>query len=155
MSDDNGIDQDDELLDNGILDLEVFDQLISMDDEDDEFSQQIVFNYFEQAESTFADMDRVGRLAKDLPRLSSLGHFLKGSSASIGVKRVRECCMHIQHLGNLQQANGEGTVDAETALKDIVQELKVGKEEYKKAKEFLRFFYEPDATASDGGGDGS
>ncbi|KAJ2549955.1 Phosphorelay intermediate protein, partial [Coemansia sp. RSA 1933] len=78
--------QDDEFLDNEILDLDVFNQLLSMDDADDdgyEFSQDIVFDYFEQAKTTFADMDKA-LLAKDLAKLSSLGHFLKGSSATIG-----------------------------------------------------------------------
>ncbi|KAJ1964005.1 Phosphorelay intermediate protein [Dipsacomyces acuminosporus] len=148
-ADNNSIDPDDDFLDNGILDLEAFDQLISMDEDDDEFSQQIVFNYFEQAESTFDQMDKA-ILTRNLPKLSELGHFLKGSSASIGIKHVRECCMHIQHLGNLQQADGEGTIDAETALKEIIKELKTGKQEYKKAKEFLEFFYEQDTSDSEG-----
>ncbi|KAJ1937909.1 Phosphorelay intermediate protein, partial [Linderina macrospora] len=68
-----------------ILDLDVFDQLISMDDEEDEFSKQIVYNYFEQAETTFSNMEKAIK-ARDLARLSELGHFLKGSSASIGIK---------------------------------------------------------------------
>ncbi|KAJ1942445.1 Phosphorelay intermediate protein [Linderina macrospora] len=142
MSSIDGDVSDDEL-GNNILDLEVFDQLISMDDEDDEFSQQIVYNYFEQAETTFSNMDKAIK-ARDLARLSELGHFLKGSSASIGVKRVRDCCEHIQHLGRLKNTDGEGQVDEETALEEIVKELEEGKKEYQKAKEFLRFFYEQD-----------
>ncbi|KAJ2334466.1 Phosphorelay intermediate protein, partial [Coemansia sp. RSA 2681] len=104
MSMDGSIQQDDELLDNEILDLDAFNQLLSMDDENDEeyeFSRDIVFNYFEQAVTTFADMDKALK-AKDLAKLSSLGHFLKGSSATIGVKKVQECCKHIQYLGKLQ-----------------------------------------------------
>ncbi|KAJ2599753.1 hypothetical protein EV177_007266, partial [Coemansia sp. RSA 1804] len=57
----NLIDQDDELLNNDILDLDVFNQLLSMDDANDdeyEFSQDIVYDYFEQARTTFADMDK-------------------------------------------------------------------------------------------------
>ncbi|KAJ2433487.1 Phosphorelay intermediate protein, partial [Coemansia sp. RSA 2424] len=89
MSMDGNVQQDDELLDNEILDLDAFNQLLSMDDENDEeyeFSRDIVFNYFEQAVTTFADMDKALK-AKDLSKLSSLGHFLKGSSATIGVKK--------------------------------------------------------------------
>lgn len=41
-----------------LIDTATFDQLLDMDDEDDhEFSYGIVVNYFEQAESTFKDMD--------------------------------------------------------------------------------------------------
>ncbi|KAJ2508441.1 Phosphorelay intermediate protein [Coemansia sp. RSA 2052] len=143
---DGSIQQDDELLDNEILDLDAFNQLLSMDDENDEeyeFSRDIVFNYFEQAVTTFADMDKALK-AKDLAKLSSLGHFLKGSSATIGVKKVQECCKHIQYLGKLQGANGNGSVDESSALKLIEEELKIGKREYKKAEEFLHFFYEDD-----------
>ena len=38
--------------------MSTFDQLLDMEDEDDhEFSYSIVLNYFEQAETTFKDMD--------------------------------------------------------------------------------------------------
>ncbi|KAJ2240724.1 Phosphorelay intermediate protein, partial [Coemansia sp. RSA 454] len=89
--------EDEDDLSNEILDLDAFNQLLSMDDdtdEDYEFSREIVQSYLEQAKSTFADMDQA-LSAKDLSKLSSLGHFLKGSSATIGVKKVQECCKHI------------------------------------------------------------
>ncbi|KAJ1667729.1 Phosphorelay intermediate protein [Coemansia sp. RSA 1813] len=136
--------QDDEFLDNDILDLDVFNQLLSMDDANDdeyEFSQDIVYDYFEQAKTTFADMDKA-LSAKDLAKLSTLGHFLKGSSATIGVKKVQDACKHIQYLGKLQGMNGEGSVDKDEALRLIGQELKNGKAEFKKAEEFLHFFYD-------------
>ncbi|RUS23707.1 hypothetical protein BC938DRAFT_474736, partial [Jimgerdemannia flammicorona] len=42
----------------GLIDHTVFDQLTDMDDEEDhEFSKSIVWNYFEQAETTFEKMD--------------------------------------------------------------------------------------------------
>lgn len=42
-----------------LIDMNTFDQLLEMDDEDDhEFSQGIVVNYFDQANETFKDMDR-------------------------------------------------------------------------------------------------
>ncbi|KAJ1941265.1 Phosphorelay intermediate protein [Kickxella alabastrina] len=142
----DNLDTEDDLLDNDILDLDAFNQLLSMDDEDDEdheFSRDIINNYFDQTRTTFADMDKAFR-AKDLSKLSSLGHFLKGSSATIGIKKVQECCKHIQYLGKLQGAEGEGTVDKEEALRLIECELRTGKEEYQKAEEFLQFFYEAD-----------
>ncbi|KAJ2787916.1 Phosphorelay intermediate protein [Coemansia interrupta] len=196
---DNVIEHDDDLLDNDILDLEAFNQLLSMDDEGDDdhgFSKDIVDNYFEQARVTFADMDKAF-VAKDLTKLSSLGHFLKGSSATIGVKKVQECCKRIQYLGKLMNADGVGQLALDKGLKSpldkdskptasrdarsssdnktmassekvadtapremqdlvsqralnlIAAELKMGKEEYKKAEEFLRFFYEADMDDDD------
>ncbi|KAJ2358320.1 Phosphorelay intermediate protein, partial [Coemansia sp. RSA 2610] len=133
-------------LTNEVLDISAFHELLSMDDENDEdneFSRGIVHNYLEQAKSTFADMDKALK-DKDLSKLSSLGHFLKGSSATIGVKRVQDCCKHIQFLGKLHNMDGEGSVDEEEALKLIAKELRIGWVEYVKAKEFLGFFYETD-----------
>ncbi|KAJ2705341.1 Phosphorelay intermediate protein [Coemansia sp. IMI 203386] len=149
MSDDNL--ENDDIFGSEILDLEAFNQLLSMDDEGDEdheFSRDIVDNYFDQARGTFSDMDKAFA-AKDLGKLSSLGHFLKGSSATIGIKKVQECCKHIQYLGKLQGANGEGVVEAEEALRLIWLEMTKGKEEYQKAEEFLRFFYEADPGDDD------
>ncbi|KAJ2715631.1 Phosphorelay intermediate protein [Coemansia spiralis] len=149
----DGGEDEDELLDSDILDLDVFNQLVLMDDENDqehEFSREIVQSYLDQAKSTFADMDRALK-SKDLSKLSSLGHFLKGSSATIGVKKVQECCKRIQYLGKLHSISGEGTVDEDEALKLIAHELQVGKREYQKAEEFLGYFYEPDSADDDEG----
>lgn len=44
---------------NSVIDKDIFGQLLEMDDEDDrEFSKEIVWNYFDQAESTFKKMDK-------------------------------------------------------------------------------------------------
>ncbi|KAG0304995.1 hypothetical protein BGZ97_001270 [Linnemannia gamsii] len=40
----------------GIVDHATFDQLLDMDDED-EFSKNLVHNYFDQAQRAFGDMD--------------------------------------------------------------------------------------------------
>ncbi|KAJ1729103.1 Phosphorelay intermediate protein [Coemansia biformis] len=144
----DGAEDEDGLVENDILDLDVFNQLVLMDDDNDEeyeFSREIVQNYLDQAKSTFADMDRALK-KKDLSTLSSLGHFLKGSSATIGVKKVQECCKRIQYLGKLHSISGEGSVDEDEALRLIAQELQIGKREYQKAEEFLGFFYEPDSA---------
>lgn len=42
-----------------VIDVEVFGQLLEMDEEDDrDFSKSLVYNYFEQAESTFEKMNK-------------------------------------------------------------------------------------------------
>jgi osomolarity two-component system phosphorelay intermediate protein YPD1 len=42
-----------------LIDHETFDQLLEMDDDEDhDFSKSIVWNYFEQAETTFGSMDK-------------------------------------------------------------------------------------------------
>lgn len=40
-----------------IIDMEIFAQLLEMDDDDEQFSKEIVWNYFDQAATTFEKMD--------------------------------------------------------------------------------------------------
>ncbi|KND01138.1 uncharacterized protein SPPG_04229 [Spizellomyces punctatus DAOM BR117] len=125
-----------------IVDHSIFDQLLEMDEDDEErsFSRDIVLNYFEQAETTFASMDNsLG--AKDLPSLSRLGHFLKGSSAALGLTKVKASCEKIQHYGNLKDEHGSGSISEDEALKRIGALLAQTKEEYREAEDYLKKFY--------------
>ncbi|RUS28841.1 signal transduction histidine kinase [Jimgerdemannia flammicorona] len=88
----------------GLVDHAVFDQLTDMDNEDDhEFSKSI-------AETTFEQMD-VALDAKDLSELSRLGHFLKGSSAFMGLRKVTATCEKIQYVGNRRDGEGNANVE--------------------------------------------
>lgn len=54
---------------------------------------------------------------KDLDALSRKGHFLKGSSAALGLQRVQHLCEALQHFGKRRDARGEGPeVSEEEAL---------------------------------------
>lgn len=44
----------------------------------------------------------------DLEVLSARGHFLKGSSAALGLRRVQHSCEALQHFGKCLDAHGEG-----------------------------------------------
>jgi osomolarity two-component system phosphorelay intermediate protein YPD1 len=50
----------DELLDSGLIEEPVFQQILDMDDDDDnnEFSRSIVYDFFDQAQTTFDKMDQ-------------------------------------------------------------------------------------------------
>jgi osomolarity two-component system phosphorelay intermediate protein YPD1 len=55
-----------------------------------------------------------------LQELSKKGHFLKGSSASIGLCKVKTLCEAIQHLGmNKDPFNGMTLIPNEEALAKI------------------------------------
>ncbi|KAI8343679.1 signal transduction histidine kinase [Chlamydoabsidia padenii] len=125
-----------------LIDMNTFDQLLDMDDEDDhEFSYSIVQDYFEQAEGTFKNMDDA-LVKKNLPELSRLGHFLKGSSAAIGLKKVKATCEKIQNIGNCKDETGSSDLDVADALKQISPLLPQVKAEYNEAEEYLKNFYE-------------
>ncbi|KAJ3285917.1 hypothetical protein HK104_009251 [Borealophlyctis nickersoniae] len=126
-----------------IIDHAIFDQLLEMDEDDDDrsFSRDIVLNYFEQAETTFKNMD-TSLAAKDLPALSRLGHFLKGSSAALGLIKLKASCEKIQHYGNLKDEKGAGSITEEDATQRITALLKSAQEEYKEAEAYLKKFYQ-------------
>jgi len=132
------------------IDALTFEQILEMDDDEDEreFSKSIVFGFFDQAEETFVKMAKA--LEKgDLPELSSLGHFLKGSSATLGLTKVKESCEKIQHYG--QQKDEAGTTDEpdeELCLSRIKDILVVVKEEYAEVEKVLKKFYATPAAAT-------
>ncbi|KXN74539.1 HPT domain-containing protein, partial [Conidiobolus coronatus NRRL 28638] len=129
---------------NDIIDLEVFGQILDMDEEDDnEFSRSIVYNYFDQAKTTFKEMDDALK-TEDLPELSRKGHFLKGSSAALGLKNLKNICEKIQHLGSNKDELGITDISQEEALSRIKSSLKAVKEEYERAESYLRELYEED-----------
>jgi len=134
-----------------IIDVDIFSQLLEMDDdeEDREFSREIVWNYFEQAEVTFAKMD-AALAKKDLPELSTLGHFLKGSSAAVGVLKVRDSCENMQHYGKAADKDGVTELSEEEALKKLTSTLRDVKVEYKEAEAALKAFYAEHEEALDG-----
>ncbi len=84
------------------------------------------------------------REEKNLEELSSLGHFLKGSSATLGLVRVRDGCERIQRYGKKENEDGSSEPDAELCLKRITQALATIKTDYKEAEKSLRQFYEKD-----------
>ncbi|KAJ1021112.1 hypothetical protein NDA16_003898 [Ustilago loliicola] len=125
-----------------IIDMDIFTQLLEMDDEDDrEFSKSIVWNYFDQAETTFQEMD-AALSTQDLTELSTLGHFLKGSSAAVGVIKVRDSCEHMQHYGKCHGEDGVSDLSKDEALKKLTVTLRDVKVQYKEAAKALKAFYD-------------
>lgn len=89
------------------------------------------------------------RDAKDLKKLSDLGHFLKGSSAALGVSRVQTTCEKIQHAGELRDDTGSVTLSPDIALDDITKLLAESKAEYTAAEGWLRQWYKDAGVEGD------
>jgi osomolarity two-component system phosphorelay intermediate protein YPD1 len=82
------------------------------------------------------------RKAGDLAELSSLGHFLKGSSATLGLTKVKDSCEKIQHYG--QKKDEAGTADEPDeakCLERIKETLVAVKVEYAEVEKVLKRFY--------------
>ncbi|KAJ1924417.1 Phosphorelay intermediate protein [Tieghemiomyces parasiticus] len=128
-----------------VINMATFEQLLEMDDEDNfEFIKSLVDTFHEQAMVTFADMD--GKLAsKDLDALSRLGHFLKGSSASVGLRKVPLTCGRIQNYGHLKDDDGVEAITEDSALRRIAEAVVQLKIEYAEANRFYQSFFAADA----------
>ncbi|KAL8696125.1 MAG: hypothetical protein Q9201_007811 [Fulgogasparrea decipioides] len=125
------------------IDQMTFEQILEMDDDEAEreFSRSIVFGFFEQAENTFKNMDASVE-KKDLAQLSALGHFLKGSSATLGLTKVKDSCEKIQHFGASKDETGTNDVpDKELSLERIKKTMGSLKRDYTEAETILKRFY--------------
>lgn len=79
---------------------------------------------------------------KYLDQLSSRGHFLKGSSATLGLVRIRDACEKIQHYGAMKDEDGMKDLPSQDEALDriskIVDQLK---EEYKTIRSYFIYRY--------------
>lgn len=82
-----------------VINWGILNEIISMDEDDPDFSKGLIIQYIDQAETTFDEMDAQLNGSKDLTELEKLGHFLKGSSAALGLQRIAWSCERIQNLG--------------------------------------------------------
>ncbi|OAQ71078.1 histidine phosphotransferase HPT1p [Pochonia chlamydosporia 170] len=124
------------------IDMNTFDQILEMDDPgSDEFSSSIVFGFFTQAQETFDNMD-TALSEKDLKTLSELGHFLKGSSATLGLIKVRDGCEKIQRYGKNENLDGSSEPDSELCLTRIKEALKTVKTDYQDVERRLKAYYD-------------
>ncbi|KAM5348600.1 hypothetical protein ACJ41O_008424 [Fusarium nematophilum] len=131
-----------ELEGNPSVDINTFNQILEMDEPGDhEFSSSIVFGFFDQAEETFKEIDDALKV-QDLDKLSSLGHFLKGSSATLGLVKVRDGCEKIQRYGKRENLDGSSEPDETVCLERTEEAVKVVKKDYYEVEKVLRRFYE-------------
>ncbi|PAV17315.1 histidine-phosphotransfer domain HPT domain-containing [Pyrrhoderma noxium] len=134
---------------NGVIDMETFHQILDLDeDETHDFSAGMAWAYFEQAGTTFQDMEEA-LAAKDLTKLSSLGHFLKGSSAALGVAKVQASCERMQHYGQRRDEEAGVSLTDEDALNMIESLLTQVKKEYSDAEKWLREWYKEHGVDQD------
>lgn len=71
-----------------------------------------------------------------------MGHFLKGSSATLGLSHIKDDCEKIQHYGAGKDANGDEDEDDETCLSNIKKTLGSVKTEYEVVKGLLTKFFD-------------
>ena len=86
---------------------------------------------------------------RDLRSLSTLGHFLKGSSAAIGLIKLKASCEKIQNYGNKLDENGNDSISDDEALRKIEDVLAIAKRDFRDAEVWLKQFYGEDPGRDD------
>jgi len=124
------------------VDNSIFSQILEMDDseEDRDFSKPLVLKFFEQAQETFTHMNKF-LAEKNLEELSNRGHFLKGSSATLGFNKIRDSCQVIQQYGKNLTLDGSPESDDEVCLKKITDALKTVKHDTSQLEKQMKTFF--------------
>ncbi|ONH68000.1 Phosphorelay intermediate protein YPD1 [Cyberlindnera fabianii] len=126
-----------------LINWSIFNELLTMDEDEPDFSKSLILTFIEQATQTFQDID--SNLKADnvnLDIISQHGHFLKGSAASLGLIKVQEQCERIQNYG-LQKDfdNGVQGRSWEDALREALEKAR---DEFNAARKVLSAFYNDD-----------
>jgi osomolarity two-component system phosphorelay intermediate protein YPD1 len=124
------------------VDKSIFEQILEMDESeaDRDFSAPLVLNFFEQATETFDKMESALN-GCNLGELSSLGHFLKGSSATLGFNKIRDSCQIIQQYGHRLNVDGTPETDDKVCLKRIGEALATVKVDTKELEKLMKKFF--------------
>ncbi|SCU98420.1 LAMI_0F14554g1_1 [Lachancea mirantina] len=126
-----------------VVNWDILDEIVSLDEDNPDFSRNLIEQFLEQASTTFAQIDAELQGKRDLAQLASLGHFLRGSSAALGLQRIAWACERIQNLGRKR----EGAADPAAPLSDdfyadqIASALAQARVEFDVARQELSKFY--------------
>ena len=70
-----------------------------------------------------------------------MGHFLKGSSATLGLIKIKNACGAIQNLGGRLDEAGVRKIGADEALEKIQMNLSTMKTDYERVKDYFSKCY--------------
>lgn len=124
------------------VDMAAFSQILEMDEDEEarEFSKPLVMNWLEQAEETFVKITNAIE-AKDLTKLKELGHFLKGSAATLGFSKVQDCCQVIQQYGSKLTLDNTPEDDEDVCIKKCEEALKDAEKDVQELQVTLKEFF--------------
>lgn len=77
----------------------------------------------------------------NLEELSSLGHFLKGSSATLGFNKIRDSCQLIQQYGHKLNVDGSSEPDEQVCLNKIAEVLKTVRVDTADLEKLMKQFF--------------
>ncbi|KAJ3120344.1 hypothetical protein HK098_004667 [Nowakowskiella sp. JEL0407] len=121
------------------VDPEIFGELLFLDD-DGAFARDIVKKYFKQAYDRMPSIETSFE-AKDLDELYKHAHFLKGSSAMVGLRRINAIFEKIQYHTKLKDESGKKNIPESEAWIAIESLIKQSRVEHRSAEEELTEFF--------------
>lgn len=123
-----------------IINWSIFDELVLMDEDEPGFSKSLIQTFIEQAVQTFQDIEKkLKEEPIDLNSLSQMGHYLKGSAASLGLYKIQEQCEKIQNYGLKKDFDGAlNGREWDVAINDALVQARI---EFEKARHVLSEFY--------------
>ncbi|CEP64603.1 Ypd1p LALA0_S12e02718g [Lachancea lanzarotensis] len=125
-----------------VINWDTFNEIVSMDEDSPDFSKNLVIQYFDQAATTFDQIQQELDGKCELEQLASLGHFLRGSSAALGLQRIAWACERIQNLGRKREGSVAGQTVPDSHYAALVREnLNHARNEFQAAKAELSTFY--------------
>lgn len=95
-----------------LINWTIFQELLLMDEDEEGFALSLVETFVQQANDTFKEIEALlspesEKNEENLIKLSSLGHYLKGSAAALGLQKVQNQCERIQNYGKMEIFDNE------------------------------------------------
>ncbi|EEQ41302.1 putative phosphorelay intermediate protein [Clavispora lusitaniae] len=137
------------LQETGLIEWPVFSELVAMDEDEEGFSKGLFQTFVDQFQETFTEIDENVK-SKNLEKLSSLGHYLKGSAAALGLSTISEQCERIQNYGHKNNFDNAGTSSEKDDTKQpdsfwislIEDAMEKAKDGFQKSKEALSDYFD-------------
>lgn len=128
-----------------LINWTIFNELLIMDEDEQGFSKSLIQTFIEQATQTFTQIEEIllseQQDAESLNKLSQLGHYLKGSAASLGLVKIQEQCERIQNYGLLKNFDGAVPDDGRDFWGGVKLALSSARVEFESARKFLSDYY--------------
>ncbi|VEU20893.1 DEKNAAC101787 [Brettanomyces naardenensis] len=133
-----------------LINWTIFQELLMMDEDEEGFALSLVQTFADQAKRIFSEMEELlkdsNRSTENLQKLSSLGHYLKGSAAALGLQRIQYECERIQNYGKQNNfdnyskaAEAKNLEDWQACCNDAYQ---CALDYYKQSKDLLTEYFE-------------
>lgn len=134
-----------------LINWTIFQELLLMDEDEEGFALSLVETFVQQAKDTFQEIEEIfngPHTDEQLHKLSSLGHYIKGSAAALGLQKVQNECERIQNYGKMEvfdnnpdAANAKNIEDWFNCCKNAYELVKVY---FNESKNLLSAYFESD-----------